>query len=63
MSGANAAYMAKQMGHSTEMFFKVYADRIDGADDDRGMAKSRLPYGNLSLKYPQRVKRLDQIAS
>lgn len=39
MSGANAAYMAKQMGHSMEMFFKVYADWIDGADDDREMAK------------------------
>jgi integrase len=39
MSGANAAYMAKQMGHSTEMFFKVYADWINGADDDREMEK------------------------
>lgn len=27
------------MGHSTEMFFKVYAGWIDGADDDREMAE------------------------
>jgi integrase len=38
MSGLNPAYMAKQMGHSLEMFFKVYADWINGDDDDRQMA-------------------------
>jgi len=39
MAGVNPAYMARQMGHSLEIFFKVYADWIDGDDDDREMIK------------------------
>lgn len=39
MAGVNPAFMAKQMGHSLEMFFRVYADWIDGQDDTREMAK------------------------
>ena len=38
MSGANPAFLAKQLGHSLEMFFSVYANWING-DDDREMAK------------------------
>ncbi|MBV8657141.1 MAG: tyrosine-type recombinase/integrase, partial [Burkholderiales bacterium] len=39
MAGANPAYMARQLGHSLEMFFRVYAKWIDGKDDDRELAK------------------------
>ena len=39
MSGANPAFLAKQLGHSLEMFFSVYANWINGDDDDREMAK------------------------
>lgn len=39
MAGVNPAYMARQMGHSLEVFFKVYADWIDGDGDDREIAK------------------------
>ena len=39
MAGVNPAYMARQMGHSLEVFFKVYADWIDGEGDDREIAK------------------------
>jgi integrase len=39
MAGANPAFMARQLGHSLEMFFRVYAKWIDGKHDDREMAK------------------------
>ncbi len=39
MAGVNPAFMARQLGHSLEMFFKVYAKWIDGQNDDREMAK------------------------
>lgn len=39
MAGVNPAFMARQLGHSLEMFFKVYAKWIDGQHDDREMAK------------------------
>lgn len=39
MSGVRPGFMASQMGHSLEMFFRVYAKWISGADDDREMAK------------------------
>jgi integrase len=39
MAGANPAFLAKQLGHSLEMFFNVYADWINGNDNDREMAK------------------------
>jgi len=35
MNGANAAYVAKQMGNSPEMAFGVYARWIKGADKGR----------------------------
>jgi integrase len=38
MAGLNPAFMVKQMGHSLEMFFKVYADWINGDNDDRQLA-------------------------
>ena len=39
MAGANPAYMARQLGHGLQMFFKVYAKWIDGQADDREHAK------------------------
>ena len=39
MASVNPAYMARQMGHSLEVFFKVYADWIDGEGDEREIAK------------------------
>lgn len=35
MAGCKPAWCAKQLGHTTEMFFRVYADWLD-ADDDGG---------------------------
>jgi integrase len=39
MAGVNPAFLAKQLGHSLKMFFEVYADWINGDQDDREMAK------------------------
>lgn len=39
MSGANPAFLAKQLGHSLKVFFEVYADWIEGADNTREMDK------------------------
>lgn len=39
MSGAKPGFLAKQLGHSTRMFFTVYAKWISSDDDDREMAK------------------------
>jgi integrase len=38
MAGLNPAFMARQMGHSSEIFFRVYTDWIDGENDDRQLA-------------------------
>ncbi|MDB5774030.1 MAG: hypothetical protein JWP38_163 [Herbaspirillum sp.] len=39
MSGVNPAFLAKQLCHSLEVFFKVYAKWINGEDDAREMLK------------------------
>lgn len=39
MAGVNPAFMARQLGHSLEMFFRVYAKWIDGQHDERELAK------------------------
>ena len=39
MAGVNPAFIARQLGHSLEMFFKVYAKWIDGQHDERELAK------------------------
>lgn len=39
MAGVNPAFMARQLGHSLDMFFKVYANWIDGQQNDRELAK------------------------
>lgn len=47
MAGANPAYMARQLGHSLEMFFKVYAKWIDGQNDERELAKIQTAICNV----------------
>lgn len=39
MAGANPAWCAKQLGHSAEMFFRVYSKWIEGGDRGKEMAK------------------------
>ena len=39
MAGANPAYMARQLGHSVEMFFRVYTTWLGGKNDDTELAK------------------------
>ncbi|MCY0913218.1 site-specific integrase [Massilia antarctica] len=39
MSGAKPGFLAKQLGHSLEMFFNVYAKWISSDDDDRELDK------------------------
>jgi len=48
MAGVNPAFMARQLGHSLEMFFKVYAKWIDGQNDDREMVKLERGIAELS---------------
>ena len=54
MSGARPAYMAAQLGHSLEVFYRDYADWIADQDDDREMGKIEAQIGVsipvLSLK-------------
>jgi integrase len=54
MSGARPAYMAAQLGHSLEVFYRDYADWIADQDDDREMGKIEAQIGLsipvLSLK-------------
>ena len=45
MAGVNPAFMARQLGHSLEMFFRVYAKWIDGQHDDRELAKMEAAIG------------------
>lgn len=55
MSGARPAYMAAQLGHSLEVFYRDYADWIADQDDDREMLKievqiaSNIPGKSLTL--------------
>ncbi len=49
MAGVNPAYMAGQLGHSLEMFFKVYAKWIRGADSSRERGK----FDAFSVAAPQ----------
>lgn len=54
MSGARPAYMAAQLGHSLEVFYRDYADWIADQDDDRELGKIEAQIGQsipaLSLK-------------
>lgn len=50
MAGVNPAYMAGQLGHGTEVFFKDYASWIHGKQDDSELAKIE---GKLSGNIPE----------
>jgi len=39
MASVNPAFMARQLDHSLEMFFKVYTKWIDDQHDERELAK------------------------
>jgi integrase len=51
--GCNAAWCAKQLGHSKEMFFRVYAKWIEGSDQGREVGK-RNGKSNSSSIHPRR---------
>lgn len=54
MSGANPAFMAKQLGHGVDVFYKDYAKWIEGDQSDSEMLKIEQQLGqnipNASLK-------------
>ena len=39
MAGMNAAFCARQLGHSVEMFHRTYAKWLDGEQNDREMER------------------------
>ncbi len=51
MAGMRPAFCARQMGHSLEMFIRVYARWLDGASDDLEMA--RLEQSFAAKKSPE----------
>jgi len=53
MAGVNPAYMANQLGHSLEMFFKVYAKWITGKQDESEMLKIEGKIGASSQISPE----------
>jgi integrase len=50
MAGANPAYMAAQLGHGVDVFFKDYAKWINTKQDDSEMGKIE---GKLSQTIPE----------
>jgi integrase len=55
MAGANPAFLSKQLGHSLKMFFNVYADWINGNDNDREMAKIEASLHRVNPELTQNV--------
>ena len=55
MAGANPGFLAKQLGHSLEVFFRVYADWINGSDNDREMAKIEASLNQISPELTRNV--------
>ena len=47
MSGAKPGFLAKQLGHSLQMFFTVYATWISSSDDDLEVAKLNGAIGQI----------------
>lgn len=47
MAGANPAYMASQLGHGVDVFFKDYAAWINGALNDRELDKIEAQLGGF----------------
>lgn len=58
MTGLKPGFLAKQLGHSLQMFFTVYADWISGDDDDREMQKMEEA---IRYKRPESAPRSDEV--
>lgn len=60
MGGITPGWVARQMGHSPEMFFRVYSRWIEGEREESWMRSSRLPLSNVRGSHvgmPQTVLR------
>ncbi|MCE4545115.1 MULTISPECIES: hypothetical protein [unclassified Caballeronia] len=55
MAGMTPAFYAKQLGHSIEMFLRIYSRWIDGAQNDIEMV--RLEIALLTPKSPSEDRR------
>ena len=53
MSGARPAFLASQLGHSLQVFFQVYAKRINSKDDREEIAKLGRAIAQLSPSCPR----------
>ena len=53
MAGANPAYMANQLGHSLDMFFKVYASWINSKQDLSELEKIEGKLGGIAEVNPK----------
>lgn len=53
MSGARPAFLANQLGHSMQTFFRVYAKWINSNDDREEIAKLDQAIAQLSPNCPQ----------
>lgn len=51
MAGMAPAFCARQLGHSVEVFLRTYAKWIDGALDDREMAKLENSLGTIRAHF------------
>lgn len=58
MAGMTPAFCARQLGHTVEMFLRIYAKWLDGAQNDMEMA--RLEKTLLSPSCPQESRPLTQ---
>jgi integrase len=57
MAGANPAYMAKQLGHGVDVFFKDYAEWISTKQDDAEMEKIEAKLRQISPELtPEKQK-------
>ncbi|MEO6918373.1 MAG: DUF3596 domain-containing protein [Collimonas sp.] len=52
MSGARPAYMAAQLGHGLDVFYRDYAKWINDQDDDREMIKIEAQINSTTTKLP-----------
>ena len=52
MAGANPAYMMAQMGHSLEVFLRVYAKWINSEQDARERAKTEAQIAGMAQERP-----------
>jgi integrase len=59
MAGARPAYMAAQLGHSLDVFYRDYAAWIHDQDDDREMSKIE---AQISENIPELSQRISKIS-